>query len=170
MYTELHSRTGLAECIHALQHVGVSDRAKVVKTWLHGRVTTYRIKQGFLHNCLLGCAGEADSLSHYLQCPRIFAAICFVFPEANADPLVRCGLRSPTKRNLQMCACVFSAYHALKNRVRSEFDTCLPDDLDFYPYWRLFAQSLAAEAVERRLTSSLFSSASFASFLNDSST
>ena len=145
---DFDSRIVLAECIQVLQHLSVSDRAKVVKTWLHGWVTTYRIKQGFLHNCLLGCAGEPDSLPHYLLCPRIFAAIRFVFPEADADPLVRCGLCRPTKQNLQMCACVFSAYHALKNQVQSEFDACMPVDLDFYPYWRFFAQSLAAEAVD----------------------
>ena len=160
----------MAECIHPLQHLGFPDRAEVVKTCLHGWITTYRIEQGFLHNCMLGYVGEALSLSHYLQCPRILAAICFVFPKANADRLVRCGLCSPTKRNAQMCACVLSAYHALKNRVCSEFDTCLPEHLDFYPYWRFFAQSLAAEAVERRLTSSLFCSASFAIFSNNSST
>ena len=160
------NRIHLAECIDVLQELNVSDRAKVVKTWLHGWATSHRIKGEFLHNCLLGCMDSTDSLAHYLQCPRLFAAVSFLWQEASADPLVRCGLCQPSKRSLVQVACTFSAYHALKGRFLVEFassgNSLIPSD----KHWVLFAQSLAAAAVESCLTSTLFDPAQFKQFFN----
>ena len=140
------------------------DRAKVVKTWLHGWATSFRIKGDFLHNCLLGCADAVDSLSHYLQCPRIFGALCFLWPETSSDPVVRCGLCAPTKISLKWVACVFSAYHATKAQFRREFEANNSVQVQSDSLWVLFAQSLAAEAVGGCLTRTLFNPARFKEF------
>ena len=132
----------------------LSDRAKVIKTWVHGWATSHRIKGDLLHKCLLGCTDGIDSLGHYLQCPRAFGAASFLLQETSADPLVRCGLCSPSAQSLRLVACIFSAYHATKHSFLKEFDShaSVPTD----KYWILFAQSLSAEAVERCLTNTLF--------------
>merc|ERR1719491_1307774 len=79
-------------CFAALQLVGVADRAKVTKTWLHGWATSHRIKGDFLHMCLLGCSDGSDWLSHYVLCPRIYATSKFVCEETPPCPLQRLGL------------------------------------------------------------------------------
>ncbi len=63
----------LDACFESLKLLGVADRAKVAKSWLHGWATSHRIKGDVLHNCLLGCQDTVDGMSHYLQCPRIYA-------------------------------------------------------------------------------------------------
>ena len=149
----------------ALKLVGVADRAKVTKTWLHGWATSHRIKGDFLHNCLLGCDDSIDGLSHYMQCPRLYAVCKFVWNDSPSCPLERCGLKNPSKQNLLMSACAFGAYHALKNKIRSRIHAD-PLDIDYRANWTFFAQSFMAEAVERSLVRTLFSSSEFDDFLN----
>ena len=146
----------LDSCISSLKLISVPDRAKVIKTWLNGWATTYRIKGDFFHNCLLGCPSEPDSLAHYLMCPRIFACMQFVVPSTSGDPLTRCGLCNPSKVSFLSTACMFFAYHALKARINSQFDSCIPHFVDMNPYWIYFAQSFSAVAGERSLSSTLF--------------
>ena len=124
----------------------------------------YRIKGDFFHCCLLGCTGEPDSLAHYLMCPRFFACMRFVVPRTSDDPLIRCGLCAPSKESLMATACMFYAYHALKARINSEFDSCIPQLVDMIPFWIFFAQSFSAEAGERGLTCTLFDPTSFLNF------
>ena len=52
----------------ALEYHEVGVTTKAVKTWLNGWVTSYRMHEEVLHNCLLGCIDAPDSLQHYLQC------------------------------------------------------------------------------------------------------
>jgi len=148
------------ECFAALKLVGVADRAKVTKTWLHGWATSHRIKGDFLHNCFLGCDGSIDGLSHYMQCPRLYAVCKFVWNDSPSCPLERCGLKNPSKQNLLMTACAFGAYHALKNKICSRIHAD-PFDIDYRANWTFFAQSFMAEAVERSLVRTLFSSSEF---------
>ena len=54
-------------CNNSLDSISASDRAKVIKTWLNGWATTYRIKEDFFHSCFLGCMDKPDSLAHYLM-------------------------------------------------------------------------------------------------------
>ena len=112
----------LDSCISALDLISIPDKTKVIKTWLNGWATTYRIKGDFKRDCLLGCLGEPDSLAHYLMCPRIYACLLHVVPSTSDDPLTRCGVANPSKVSLLVVACAFSAYHALKARINSEFD------------------------------------------------
>ena len=91
-----------------------------------------------------------------------FVLLVFLLPGTSADPLVRCGLCSPSVQNLRLVACMFSAYHSIKNTFRKDFESSACDPTD--KYWVLFAQSLAAEAVGSRLTSTLFDPCTFKEF------
>ena len=119
-----HNSVNLDRCIISLNLISGPSRVRVVKTWLNGWATTDRIKGDFRRSCLLGCPGEADSLAHYLMCPRVFASVKFVVNTAHEDPLIRVGLRSgrgdpasrvsPQNREaLLITSCMFHAYHAL---------------------------------------------------------
>ena len=159
-------KISLDMCFETLLDIASCDRPRVIKTWLNGWATSHRIKGDFLHNCMLGCELDPDSLSHYLMCPRIYAATRFLNPETSADPLVRCGLCNPTVHSLQFVACTFSAYHALKHRFNALFEASGYCNMDFYANWVFFAQSLSAEAGERRLSSTLFDPSAFGEFLS----
>jgi len=156
-----YNLVNIDSCIHSLNLVSAPSRVKIVKTWLNGWATTYRIKGDFRRSCLLGCTGEPDSLAHYLMCPRIYACVQFVLPDTHEDPLIRIGLRSPSRESLLCTACMFHAYHALKAKINSVFDACIPDYTDYTHYWIFYAQSFSAEAGEHGLTSTLFDPDSF---------
>ena len=160
---DFDSKVILSNCFEVLQQISVPDRAKVIKMWLHGWATSHRIKGDYLHNCLLGCTDGVDSLGHYLLCPRVFGAASFLLPGTSADPLVRCGLCSTSVQSLHLVACTFSAYHATKHSFLKDFEShaSVPTD----KYWIYFAQSLSAEAAERRLTNTLFDPSMFKHFL-----
>jgi hypothetical protein len=138
----------------------------VVKSWLHGWATTHRIKGDLLHSCLLGCTDGADSMSHYLQCPRISACCRFFCAGAPPCPLERCGLLLPSKQNLHLLACTFEAYHALKNEIRCKFDAQNLNQIDYDANWFSFARHMGAAAVARSLVRTLFNPLQFESFLS----
>jgi len=56
---------------------------------------------------------------------------------------------------------MFHAYHALKAKINIEFEACIPNDIDYNPFWIYFAQSFSAEAGELGLSTTLFDPASF---------
>jgi len=151
----------LSDCFDTLEKVSILDRTKIIKTWLHGWSTSHRIKGEFLYSCILGCEEGEDSLSHYLQCPRIYGAFCFLWSETSSDPLVRCGLCNPTKQNLAKVACMFSAYHATKAQFLQDFAANQQIQISTDKFWVTFAQSLAAEAVDHALTRTLFDPVQF---------
>ena len=156
----------LQNSVNFLQTLGIAGRAKVVKSWLHGWATTHRIKGELRHSCLVGCSDGVDSMSHYLQCPRIYACCRFVCADSPPCPLERFGLLLPSKRNLLLLACTFEAYHALKNEIRSKFDARNIDQIDYHANWLLFARHMGAAAVERLLVRTLFNPMQFESFLD----
>ena len=86
-------------CLETLKSISPACRAQVLKTWLNGWVTSHRMHEPNLLPCIFGCAGEQDTLSHYVMCSRVFAAAKFVVPLTGDDPLVRCGLSQPSKQN-----------------------------------------------------------------------
>ena len=159
-HIDLHAVFGL------LPKIGIACRAKVIKTWLNGWITFHRMHESTMHDCLLGFPEQPDKLTHYVMCPRIFSAASFNVRSTSADPLVRIGLLHPSKENLLICACTFSAYHGLKAKIRA-FG---PDrDLDSNKDWFLFAQHFNSEAVECGLCDTLFSPIRYDSFLEQHS-
>ena len=154
----------LADCLKVLSEIGVANRAKVIKTWLNGWATSHRMHEPQLLGCLLGCEGQPDKLSHYVHCPRVFAAAKFVSPETSDDPLIRLGLKQSSKLSLTISACIFTGYHGLKAKIRCNNNS---SDMDYFSNWCLFAQHCNAEAVECGLCSTLFAPDSFLCFLNN---
>ena len=69
---------------------------------------------------------------------------------------------SPSVQSLHLVACTFSAYHATKHSFLKDFESHTSAPMD--KYWIYFAQSLSAEAVERRLTNTLFDPSMFKQF------
>ena len=159
----LPNHIDLTECFKVLSEIGVANRSKVIKTWLNGWVTSHRMHEPQLLGCLLGCEGQPDKLSHYVQCPRVYAAATFVIPDTSDDPLIRIGLKFVSKRSLGISACIFTGYHGLKAKIRCN---STPSDMDYFSNWCLFAQHCNAEAVECGLCSTLFASDSFLCFLD----
>ena len=151
--------------LRCFSEVGVACRAKVMKTWLNGWITTHRMSEPVLRSCLLGCENQPDKVAHYVMCPRIFAATVYNIPATSANPLERIGIQHTTKESLMTCACIFSGYHGLKAHIR----TLGPDvDMDYPANWCLFAQHVNAEAVECGLCNSPFSPSHFNRFLTPS--
>ena len=96
------------------------------KTWVNSWATSSRYHEPVIYPCLLGCPDKVDSLSHYLLCPILWqianSVACHEVPD---DTLERIGVRSPTPNNLNLLACIFHSYHAIKH-VRAPADTSLP--------------------------------------------
>ena len=114
-----------------------------------------------LHECLLRCQGQADQLAHYAVYPRIYVSACFSVSFTAAYPLERIELLHPSHDSLLICACIFSAYHGLKAKIRA-FG---PDsDLDYSGNWFLFARLFNVEAIQCGLCGTLFSPVKFESF------
>jgi len=131
----------------------VSDAMKVLKCWINGWATSYRYHEDKLLPCLLGCDCCKDELSHYLQCPHLFALWKFLAGSTSEVPLVRWGLIQPNKLTMQYISCIFSGYHAVRRDFR--------DNLMFFEYnqsvlkpaqlrraWSVFADAFKVEARE----------------------
>ena len=73
-----------------------------------------------------------------------------MLPWASEDPLVLCGPCEPNLQNLRLVAYTFAGCHAVKNSFFKDFESNAVASSD--KHWIFFAQSLSAEAVERRLT------------------
>ena len=106
-------------CFAGLSELKPGDSAKVIKTWLNGWVTSHRMHEPVLHDCLLGCVGKPDDLRHYVQCPHMYALIKYFIADTSDYPLARLGLTNPHASCLKCVCCTFSAYHAVKGQIRS---------------------------------------------------
>ena len=98
------------------------------------------------------------------MCPHVFAFLKYFF-DSEGCPLVRFGVKAPSINNLKILSCVFSAYHALKGRIRSG-NLCMHEDMDnLRKRWSVFADALCAEAGERSISHAAFTLPKFISFL-----
>ncbi len=81
-------------------------------------------------------------------------------------------LCDPSKGTHLIAACTFTAYHALKASIRNLHDGqhAAGQQSEASTNWLLFAQHFSAEAVESRLSTTLFNPVAFNSFLNSAST
>ena len=164
----------LPSCFAVLKELRASDSAEVLKTWLNGWVTSYSMHEDVLLNCLFGCHRQPDSLHHYVQCPHMFALLKFLKHDCSPEPLTRLGLINPNGCCMKVVCCMFSAYHAVKAKVRAgqitdisaingnTFSSAGPA-LRFA--WSVFAQTFAAEAGEFAIQCRAFSLPKFIAFL-----
>ena len=122
---------------------------------------------------MLGCGDCKDSLDHYVHCLHLFAFLRFFFEGYSSDPLVRFGLKSPSPMLFKVMCCVFSAYHALKAKVRCgqiQMQRDSETKVQLRQAWSVFAEALAAEAGECQLSHYAFSLPKFIGFLNSGCT
>merc|ERR1712046_77112 len=116
-----------------------------------------------------GCGNRKDRLSHYTRRPHLFAFLSFFFEGFPSDPLIRIGLKSPDPKLFKVLACTFSAYHALKAKVRAGRIQMHEDSetkVSLRHAWSVFADVLGTEAGERKLPYRAFSLPKFIHFLN----
>jgi hypothetical protein len=154
---------------------------KVLKTWLNGWVTSYRMGEDEKLCCLFGCIGQPDNMKHYVHCTHLFALQRFFCEETSDNPLKRLSLINPTKSSLKINCCTFAGYHAVKAKVRAGSihinSVCNEQNISYDTYhapgsvirsvWSLFAQSFAAEAGELAVPHRSFSLPKFMFFLSN---
>jgi len=168
---ELRAESGfdLDGAFATLQGLSGSRAIRVLKTWLNGWATSHRMHEDPVLDCLLGCDGAKDSFPHYVMCPHLFAFVSFFFEGTSSDPLIRIGLKAPSISSFKVICCVFSAYHALKAKVRCgqiRLQTDSQTKVVLRQAWSVFAEALAAEAGECQLSHWSFSLPKFVVFLN----
>jgi len=159
---ELSAESGfdLDGAFATLQSLSGSQAIRILKTWLNGWATSHRMHEDPVLDCLLGCDGAKDSLPHYVMCPHLFAFVSFFFEGTSSDPLIRIGLKAPSISSFKVICCVFSAYHALKGKVRCgqiRMQTDSQTKVVLRQAWSVFAEALAAEAGECQLSHWSFS-------------
>jgi len=154
--------------VNILRKVSGHIALKVIKTWLNGWATSHRMHEDTILPCLFGCKDYKDSLPHYIMCPKIFAFQRYLFGDVSSDPLVRLGIKNPSIQSMQICSCLFSAYHAVKGKVRAgriSVHTDAVTTTTLRVIWDAFANVLAAEAGELRVATRAFSLPKFICFL-----
>ena len=102
------------------------------RTWANGWTTSHRMHDPYLYKCILGCPDGQDSLTHYVQCNRLWKAVKTGLSRTSspvphsmvsACVLDRLAISSPTSdRFMHLCA-VTHAYHTLRHNYRQFFYT-----------------------------------------------
>ncbi len=153
-----------------LRGVGPSTVLKILKTWLNGWSTSYRMQDDILKPCLLGCGAGCDAFYHYAQCPHLYAFMRFFNSEfTSGDPLERWALVNCSHETLKLVACAFDGYHAI--RRHSRVNTAFNHDFEslsgslLHSYWTLFAEAFLASARENSIPCRAFSVPSFLAFV-----
>ena len=85
------------------------------------------------------------------MCPHLFAMTNYFLPGCSCNPLDRLGVTAPTNSCLLTLACVFSAYHALKGKVRAgqiPMHETSRTKVNTRLAYSVFAEAFAAEAGE----------------------
>ena len=125
--------------------------------------------EDMLHNCLLCCPDQPDNTEHYLQCPHVFAFNLCSNPSTGPDPIVRLGLINPDLNDLKYICCNFSAYHALKAKIRAgaiQTPSAACNNIDIGNHhcgaarrrcWSVFSEAFQAEAGELAINCRRFS-------------
>jgi len=157
--------------IKTLRKAGGHIVLKVLKTWLNGWVTSHRMHEDPILPCLLGCRDQKDTLKHYIMCSHMYAFQRFLVADVSSDPLVRFGLKSPTIQSMRISSCLFSAYHAVKAKIRSgsieiEVHEETLTSATVRVIWGVFAEAFAAEAGVLRVATRAFSLPKFVCFLS----
>ena len=144
--------------------------AEETRPWLASWITSYRMHEETLFNCLLGCTDCPDSFSHYVRCPYLFALTKFFKRDTSNDPLTRLSLVSPSAESMLCVSCMFTGYHAVKNEVRcGNLNPIINDASNVRRLlWTTFAHSFWSVAVEVWPNIPSFSVPKFISFLIES--
>ena len=90
-----------------------------LKTVTNAWCTSYRMHEPELLNCIFGCRGHRDDLSHYLECHILWSHL----NEAFAGHVAPCkagkvNYLHPTFQKVIIISAAFETYHALKISLR----------------------------------------------------
>ena len=163
----------LPHTLVALGALGPSCASKIIKTWLNGWVTSYRMHEEHLHQCLFGC-DDRDSLDHYTSCHFVHSLQSFLVPGCPRDKLARWGVCAYDASIFKLVCCTFSGYHAVKAEVRNmqtnrKIEVVKWDHIGAASLQRqylvTFANAFLAEAGELGIATRAFSVAKFLYYL-----
>ena len=144
------------------------DVMRILRTWCNACATSTRYHHAVTLPCLFGCRARKDSLTHYLQCPHMYALMKFFNSTTDSNPLIRFGLVNPNPERLSLICCSFAGYHAVRRNVRKSSFAPVDMELsygDLRRFWTLFAEAFAAEAREHCIACAKFSVPEFVNFL-----
>ena len=102
----------------------------LVRTWANAWTTSHRMHEPYTRCCILGCPNATDSLSHYINCRRMWRAMRSAWSASSLPmPVIlsasldqRLAICEPTfDRVLMLCAACHS-YHVLKQSYIQVFN------------------------------------------------
>lgn len=108
----------LGQCFDLLSNLGGANSSKLIKSWLASWITSCRMHEETLFNCLLGCTDSPDSFSQFLQAPFFLASTKILKRDASNDPLACLSLVAPSAESPLCASCIFTGYHVVKTLVR----------------------------------------------------
>ena len=176
---DFHGPVLLSRCWSTLKLCRTAEVIKTLKSWCNGWATSRRYHEDKILPCLFGCAHSEDDLSHYMQCPHLFALWRFLIdPRLDGDvsdfPLVRWGLIGPSTFKFRCIACVFSGYHAIRREFQDintffEYNQKVFTGQQLNLAWRVFADAFFVDARELAINTRKFSLPAFITFLDHGS-
>ena len=102
------------------------------------------------------------------MCPHIFALLRYLIGDISDDPCIRLAIKVPSQHALKINGFLFSAYHAVKAKVRAGSIHVHHETLSnstLRATWSVFADAFRAEAGEMRVQTRAFSLPKFINFL-----
>jgi len=102
----------------AAKQVGPGIMMTVIKTILNSWVTSHKFHEAMLIDCIFGCEGCKDTLTHYLSCDPFWTLlVCTCKLDGQwlgMTPAKRLGIRSPNKTALTLITVASRCYHAIR--------------------------------------------------------
>ena len=109
----------------------------VIKTWLNGWTTSYRMHEPFLRSCIFGCVDQPDTTSHYVcSCEALWRFVSFATNFRCDNARSRLALSNSSSRELLNLTVAFTVYHCAKSAP--------PDSENAGAGTRAYEMSLAA--------------------------
>ena len=110
-----HDHIDIKDTLECLRRLDKFIAVSWLKTVCNGWCTSHRMHEDKLLQCIFGCVGCKDTLSHYLSCPILWSIIDSVF-RCPIGPTVfhRLGLHAPSPQTIIMLVTAQSMYHTLK--------------------------------------------------------
>ena len=119
----------------ALRAIPAKKRSGVammyIKTMTNSWFTSRRLANAGVRklNCIFGCEGCEDDLSHYLQCHVIWNLVCSAMRLDNTwtllDGIDRVGFPVPDPIHIYAVCVMFKCYHAIRNDYATFVDGCI---------------------------------------------
>ena len=128
LFHQIHFPTGWFSSVEdTLRKCSPHLRSCVLKTWIGGWTTSFRMHEPVSMRCLFGCKDEDDSLHHYLHCAPLWLL---------AGEALRCSVPfqiakrlcvdDPSPQQVQLLSLCFQGYHYAKSLCEGEGEDRAP--------------------------------------------